>query len=320
MARRCRRNDIAGIMTQRNRQWGTMNNFIRFLVLACLGIACAKSAWAQVPALRDVPDGIPAAVRGALLAEHNLLATHREEIRAKTASHNQRCSSVDEGSTAAASCAQAQAELQKIIAAYGADVEQFNQELDRAEQNARNNPFVAADSQSPQQHVRMGAAANVRGTVYWLTGDGRRVPIVAGGALYTGARIVTGVDGHLQILLLDETVFTIGANSDMVLDEFVYDPSTNIDKVTARLAKGIFRWVTGKVARKSPDQLRVKLPVATIGIRGTDFEVKYEPGVPGSIRLFSGELEIGESRTGKSFMMHAGQAATISMDGSISLD
>jgi hypothetical protein len=83
--------------------------------------------------------------------------------------------------------------------------------------------------------------------------------------------------------------------------------------------KGIFRWVTGKVARKSPGQFRVKLPVGTIGIRGTDFEVRYEPDAPGSIHLFSGELEVTETRTGKSFTMHAGQMAIIGSDGSISL-
>ena len=89
----------------------------------------------------------------------------------------------------------------------------------------------------------------------------------------------------MQVLLLDETVFTIGANSDMVLDTFVYEPSTSADIISARLQKGVFRWVTGKVARKDPASMKVILPVGTIGIRGTDFEVNYEPDAPGLIRL-----------------------------------
>ena len=70
-------------------------------------------------------------------------------------------------------------------------------------------------------------------------------------------------------MLLDETIFTLGPDSDMVLDEFVYDPVTSAGKVTARVTKGVFRFVTGKIARKKPASMNVKLPVGTIGIRGT---------------------------------------------------
>ncbi|HME59148.1 MAG TPA: FecR family protein [Terracidiphilus sp.] len=177
---------------------------------------------------------------------------------------------------------------------------------------------ISTSSPPPQAHVRIGAAAAIRGEVYWLTSDGRKVPITSGGPVYSGARIVTGDNARMQVLLLDETVFTIGANSDMVLDEFVYDPSTSAGKVTARLTKGIFRFVTGKVARKNPEDLKVKLPVGTIGIRGTDVEIDYQPGAASSIRLFLGELEITESKTGKKFTMHGGQMMAIASNGSFS--
>ena len=45
--------------------------------------------------------------------------------------------------------------------------------------------------------------------------------------------VTTKADSRLQVMLLDETVFTVGPESDMVLDEFVYDPSTNAGKITA---------------------------------------------------------------------------------------
>lgn len=40
------------------------------------------------------------------------------------------------------------------------------------------------------------------------------------------ARIVTTAEGQVQMLFRDESAFTIGPNSDVVLDEFVYDPDT----------------------------------------------------------------------------------------------
>ena len=155
----------------------------------------------------------------------------------------------------------------------------------------------------------------MRGTVYWLTSDGRQVPITAGGPLYIGAHIVTGADGHLQVLLLDETVFTIGANSDMVLDEFVYDPASDAHKIMARLSKGVFRWVTGKTARKDPASMKVTLPAGDLGIRGTDFEATVQTDGSGIVKLYSGQLQITESKTGHVFLLNAGETVTFGSDG-----
>jgi hypothetical protein len=70
-------------------------------------------------------------------------------------------------------------------------------------------------------------------------------------------------------MLLDETVFTIGPNSSMVIDKFVYDPGTREGEVKAKILKGTFRFVTGKIAHKKPANMTVELPSGTIGIRGT---------------------------------------------------
>jgi hypothetical protein len=149
-----------------------------------------------------------------------------------------------------------------------------------------------------------------------LLSDGTRVPLRSGSAIYFNSRIVTGNGGHLQILLLDETVFTLGPNADMVLDDFVYDPNTSVGALSASFAKGTFRFVTGKMTHTTPDNVRVKLPVVAVGIRGTDFEVKYEPGAAGYIDLKKGALLITPN-TGAPFPMKAGEKAAIKADGTI---
>ena len=166
------------------------------------------------------------------------------------------------------------------------------------------------------RHPKIGAASRIKGEVYWLTDRGVKVLISDGTPLYLGQRIVTGEDGRFQLLLLDETVFTLGPLSDMALDEFVYDPNTTIGKITANVVKGTFRFVTGKITHKDPDQIRVKLPVAALGIRGTDFTVKYEPGAPGYIALAKGSLQITPN-VGSPFAMTAGEKATIQSDGTV---
>jgi hypothetical protein len=130
---------------------------------------------------------------------------------------------------------------------------------------------VGASAQIPAASlIRIGAAAAVKGRVNAMAPGATVGRVVESGKpLYLNDHVTTNAAGHLQVLLLDQTVFTMGPSSDMVLDEFVYDPASDNGKVTARITKGVFRFVTGKVARRNPASMKVTLPVGTIGIRGT---------------------------------------------------
>ncbi|MFZ0818551.1 MAG: FecR domain-containing protein [Candidatus Acidiferrales bacterium] len=170
-------------------------------------------------------------------------------------------------------------------------------------------------SNSSASLIRVGGAGEVRGDVFWLTADGHMVPIKPGTPIYFGEHIITKPGGHMRVMLLDETVFVIGADSDMVIDEFVYDPNTSVGKITARITKGVFRFVSGKVAREQPDNMKINVPTGTIGIRGTDVEVAIAPDNSGSIKLYSGLVEFTDTKTGKVTSMNAGQMVTLNADG-----
>jgi hypothetical protein len=106
------------------------------------------------------------------------------------------------------------------------------------------------------------------------------------------AHIETGQHSVVHFLLPDETVFTLGPNSDMTLDNYVYDPNTNTSTMNAKLINGVFRFVTGKffhseVPENDPQSKIVKfltLPpgayqgstpaMGSLGLRGTDVEVR----------------------------------------------
>ena len=115
-----------------------------------------------------------------------------------------------------------------------------------------------------------GVAAAVRGEVQVVTiADQVGHNIKSGEPIFLGDQINSKADSGLQVLLMDQTAFTIGPNSALVIDEFIYDPNTQTGKVTAQILKGTFRFVTGKVANKDPERMVVNLPSAVIGIRGT---------------------------------------------------
>lgn len=136
---------------------------------------------------------------------------------------------------------------------------------------------------------RIGAAAAVSGAVKAVAPNASVGRVIESGKpLYLNDHVTTDAAGRLQVLLLDETVFTLGPNSDMILDDFVYDPkNASNNKVSAEISKGAFRFVTGKVARANPEKMKVKLAVGTIGVRGT--VVAGETGKEGSTVLNVGE-------------------------------
>ncbi len=78
------------------------------------------------------------------------------------------------------------------------------------------------------------------------------------------------------MLFLDESALTIGPNSEVVLDEFVYDPNTKTGKLVLTATKGLFRLVGGRISKTNP--VILKTPTATIGIRGGIAMVNADAG------------------------------------------
>lgn len=122
---------------------------------------------------------------------------------------------------------------------------------------------------APPSQTKIGIVAAVKGAV--KIDNDRLAGRVAqsGEPVYIGDVVSTDSAGTLQILLMDETVFTIGPNSAIVIDKFIYDPASQSGKINAKVVKGVFRFMTGKIAKKQPSDMKVDLPSGSIGVRGT---------------------------------------------------
>jgi hypothetical protein len=102
-------------------------------------------------------------------------------------------------------------------------------------------------------------------------------------------RIRTTGSGSVQLIFLDKTTLNIGPNSDIVIDEFVYDPNRGSGQMAVSMAKGVLRFVGGNVSHAGG--ATVKTPAATLGIRGGVATIKHNP-CDGSIPAFQ-HLECG---------------------------
>lgn len=154
---------------------------------------------------------------------------------------------------------------------------------------------------------QIGVAAGIRGQVIRASSPSSSAAIgqmSSGQTVFIGDEIKVGQQSRLQVMLLDETVFTLGANASMTIDEFVYDPSTpQTNALSASIKRGSFRFVSGRVTANNSEAMKVITPSATIGVRGTSAggEVQEDgsttvillgPGQNNSFGLSSGSINV----------------------------
>ena len=99
----------------------------------------------------------------------------------------------------------------------------------------------------------------------------------------------TGSNSALHITFMDDAVLRIGSKSQVVLDEFVYDPNTGKGKMVTHLSKGVIRFISGKMSKQG---VKIMTPTAVIGIRGTDFIVSVDDDGSTSISVEEGEVDV----------------------------
>jgi len=117
--------------------------------------------------------------------------------------------------------------------------------------------------------ANIGNIMAIKGSADVKRGD-KTIDAINGMVLEKGDTLLTAKKSRIQVMLQDETVVTIGANSSFSFEEYFYDNSKN-SKLTMRANRGFFRSVTGQIGKLAPERFKVKTASATIGIRGTDF-------------------------------------------------
>jgi hypothetical protein len=118
--------------------------------------------------------------------------------------------------------------------------------------------------------------------------DGRGGTLYERDQVYFRDTLQTVRDGAMHVVLRDESVLRLGSSASAVIDEFVYDPAGN-GKLAASVSAGIARFITGKL---KGDQVAVRTPTATIGVRGTDFSVWVEQSGRTTIWVNQGAISV----------------------------
>ena len=109
--------------------------------------------------------------------------------------------------------------------------------------------------------------------------------IKGSGVLERGNDVITGdtgvtvqmqdtavtANGRMRIDFLDETRVDLTEHARLTIDEFVYDPANDIGSLSIKASLGGVRYASGQIAKRYRQNVKIKTPSATIGVRGTDF-------------------------------------------------
>lgn len=139
----------------------------------------------------------------------------------------------------------------------------------------RNGIFIAAAflfgfvAQPAAAAEPIGSVSRIQGMSTAVV-DGASAPLDLGASVFLNQEVSTGEAARLELTFADGTLLTLGEKAKMILDTFVYNPAEGTGKMKLAVV-GAFRFVSGQVTKQKNQEVAVTTPVATVGIRGTEF-------------------------------------------------
>ena len=189
----------------------------------------------------------------------------------------------------------------------------------------------AAESARISENARPNAVqasakvVTAQGEISAVDGAGQRRRLVAGGSVYPGDVVETARAAQAVLAFRDDTRVTLGGQTRFRVDNFVYDEkNAGEGRFLASILRGTVRALTGLIAKANNRNVGFSTATATIGIRGTGFDVMCtgacagEPGAPDTgltLWTWLGSIEVGPQGQTALQVLQAGQGLFIPPGG-----
>jgi hypothetical protein len=156
--------------------------------------------------------------------------------------------------------------------------------------------WVIASAVSARAQQNIGSTVQAQNDVSRELG-GAAGPLTVGDNVFRNEVVRTGADSTAKLVFLDSTNLGVGPVSRVTLDQFVYAGEVNGQKMAVNLAKGIFRFTTGKLDKNA---YIISTPNAAIGVRGTVLDFSVE-SAQSRVTLVEGQALVCPRRPGITF-------------------
>jgi hypothetical protein len=111
--------------------------------------------------------------------------------------------------------------------------------------------------------------------------------LVVGADIFIGDRVETGPKGQVQILFADKTELVVGPSSALTIEDYLLRNDGSAGKLAVDMLSGAFRFATGGSAK---NRYEINTPTGTIGVRGTEFDVRIAGSGTTRILLYRGAI------------------------------
>jgi hypothetical protein len=123
----------------------------------------------------------------------------------------------------------------------------------------------------------IGRIKTQSGTVNFIQAAKTR-PAVIGGPVFRSDTIVTGGHSSVGVAFADNSLMALGPFSRLSLDQFRFNTTTHDGEFDVSLRRGTLAIKSGQIVKQTPEAMRVRTPVAVLGVRGTEFVVRADGG------------------------------------------
>lgn len=133
-----------------------------------------------------------------------------------------------------------------------------------------------------------------KGDVVAVSASGEIRPLQRRSEIFAGDTLRTGDDGNAQIRFIDKALLTLKPDSELNINAYQFAASDNPqgEKAVMNLVKGGFRTITGSIGKGDKSAYKVSTPAASIGIRGTNYEVQQESDNSFVMAVYSGGIKV----------------------------
>jgi hypothetical protein len=106
--------------------------------------------------------------------------------------------------------------------------------------------------------------------------QGQTTSATVGLEIWENDTLRTGSDGSIGVIFSDDTLLSLGPESTLVIDKFLFAPRDGNFSIVLRMVKGTAAYLSGLISKLAPDSAHFETPTASIGIRGTKFVLRVE--------------------------------------------
>jgi hypothetical protein len=151
--------------------------------------------------------------------------------------------------------------------------------------------FLSGVAFNTTANPAIGKIVMVKGQANSINNTGEETALKRRSEIFEGDTLVTQEDSKLQIRFADNALLAIKSNSTIKISEYHLATDKQQERVLLNLVAGGFRTITGSIGKTNKEDYEVSTPAASIGIRGTNYELSLNNGNL-AIGVYNGGIQV----------------------------